>query len=55
MLTKKEPSSPPNRDLRKELEYLQARKSAIEALIQSMEDYDRFRPMPTSAPKRETA
>jgi hypothetical protein len=30
---------------RKELEYLNARKSALDSLIQSLEDYDRFRSM----------
>jgi hypothetical protein len=36
-------SPPPDRGSRKELEYLNARKSAIDGLIRSLEDYDRFR------------
>ena len=34
---------PPARGVRKELEYLYSRRSAIDALIQSLEEYDRFR------------
>jgi len=44
MFAKKEPGSlSPNRAYRKELDYLYARKSAIDNLIQSLEDYSRFR------------
>jgi len=44
MFAKKAPSSSTStRGNRKELDYLYARKSAIDALIQSLEDYDRFR------------
>lgn len=32
-----------HRDVQKELEYLYARKSALDALIQSLENYDRYR------------
>jgi hypothetical protein len=40
----KKPASPSSdRGYRKELEYLNARKSALDSLIQSLEDYDRFR------------
>ena len=31
------------RRVRQELQYLYARRSALDALIQSLEDYDRFR------------
>jgi hypothetical protein len=34
---------PPARGVRKELNYLYARRSTIDALIQSLEEYDRFR------------
>ena len=34
---------PPARGIRKELRYLYARRSNIEALIQSLEEYDRLR------------
>jgi len=48
LFPKKEPSSEsPNRGYRKELDYLYARKSAIDALIESLEDYDRFRAKPS--------
>ena len=44
MFAKKElPASTPLPEYRKELEYLYARRSAIDALIESLEDYDRFR------------
>jgi hypothetical protein len=39
----------------KNLEYLYARRLAIDALIQSLEDYDRFRAKHTSLDKRKTA
>jgi hypothetical protein len=55
MLVKKEPSSSPKSGIRKRLVYLQARKSAIDTLIQSLEDYERFRSRPTSNPKLKTA
>jgi hypothetical protein len=44
-----------DRGYRKELEYLNARKSALDSLIQSLEDYDRFRSAPTDHPKRKTS
>ena len=34
---------PPARGVRKELQYLYARRSTIDTLIQSLEEYDRFR------------
>ena len=34
---------PPARGVRKELQHLYARRSTIDTLIQSLEDYDRFR------------
>ena len=56
MFAKKEPrSSSPNRGYRKELDYLYARKSAIDALIESLEDYDRFRAKPATNRKLKMA
>ncbi len=44
LFVKKElPASPPVPEYRKELEYLYARRSAIDSLIESLEEYDRFR------------
>jgi hypothetical protein len=44
------------RTYRKELEYLYARRTAIDALIQSLADYDRFRARTASQPsKRKSA
>jgi len=55
MSEKKDPNSAsPHRVYRKQLDYLYARKSAIDSLIQSLEDYDRFRAKPT-APRLKTA
>jgi hypothetical protein len=51
MLAKKALSPSPNRGNRKKLGYLYARKSAIDALIQSLEEYDQFRPKPASGSK----
>lgn len=34
------------RDFQKELEYLYARKSAIDSLIASLEEYERYRAVP---------
>jgi hypothetical protein len=47
MLVKKPPSSSPDRGCRKSLDYLYARKSAIDAAIQSLEDYNQFRSKPS--------
>lgn len=48
-------TSVPDRAYRKELDYLYARKSAVDALIQSLEDYGRFHPKSPSDPKLKTA
>jgi len=55
MFPKKLAFPSPDRGYRKELEYLHARKSALDILIQSLEDYDRFRPTRTEGPKLKTA
>jgi hypothetical protein len=56
MLAKKGlPPTSPARPNRKELEYLYARRSAIDSLIQSLEEYDRFRARRLEEPKRKTA
>ena len=56
MLVKKGASPPsPTRQNRKELEYLYARRTAINTLIQSLEEYDRFRARRTEEQKRKTA
>jgi hypothetical protein len=54
MLAKKAPTSPA-RPARKELEYLYARRSAIDTLIQSLEEYNRFRALRYEESKRKTA
>jgi len=49
-------SSASGRTYRKELEYLYARRTAIDALIQSLADYDRFRGRTSTHPsKRKSA
>jgi hypothetical protein len=58
MFAKKVPPVPSGmgRSYRKELEYLYARRSAVDALIQSLQDYDRFRaPSPGGRMKRKLA
>ena len=56
MFAKKPPCAPPpNRTFRKELEYLYARRSAIDTLIESLEEYDRFRSIRGDPGKRKTA
>ncbi len=45
----------PNRELKKELEHLYARRSALDALIQSLEDYNRWRIQRIANQKRQTA
>ena len=45
----------PERGIQKELEYLYARRSAIDSLIQSLEMYDRFREKGPGESKRKTA
>jgi len=55
MLAKKGLSTSPARPARKELDYLRARRIAIDSLIQSLEEYDRFRERRSEEPKRKTA
>jgi hypothetical protein len=55
MFAKKTTSPPADRGYQKELEYLRARKLAIDGLIQSLEDYDRFRGERTDNRKRKIA
>lgn len=43
------------RTSRKNLEHLYARRSAIDALIESLQEYDRFREKRTGEDKRRTA
>ena len=45
-------SSSPARTYRKELEYLYARRTAIDTLIQSLEEYDRFRSIRDNPPRK---
>ncbi len=45
----------PARRLKKELEYLYARRSAVDLLIESLERYDRFRVVRTDLGKRTSA
>jgi hypothetical protein len=40
---------------RQELDYLYARRSAIDSLIESLEEYDRFREVPAEDGERQTA
>ncbi len=40
---------------RQELEYLYARRSAIDSVIESLAEYDRFRQAPAEDSKRRTA
>ena len=56
MLAKKGlyPTSPARMN-RKELDYLYARRSAIDTLIQSLEEYNRFRARQCEEPKRKSA
>ena len=65
MLAKTPPSASPNHDraqngraqngYRKELDCLYARMTAIDTLIHSLEDYDRFRSKASSESKLKTA
>ena len=56
MFAKKTLGSPiSSRPYKKELEYLHARKSALDTLIQSLEEYGRFRAIPVGGPGRKTA
>ena len=55
MFAKKVLSASSVRAYRKELEYLYARRSAVDNLIESLEDYDRFRETRTAESKRQMA
>jgi hypothetical protein len=56
MLAKKEfPASAPVPAYREELEYLYARRSTVDTLIESLEDYDRFRETRTDERERQMA
>ena len=55
MFGKKEPQSASIPAYRKELEYLYARRSVVDALIASLKDYDRFRETRTDESERRTA
>ena len=56
MLAKKKPPvSASTGAYRQELDYLYARRSAIDSLIESLEDYDRFREAPTEEGELRTA
>jgi hypothetical protein len=41
-----------SRTYRKELDYLYARRTAVDALIQTLQDYDRFRARTTTHPQK---
>ena len=45
----------PSRSLKKELDYLYARRSAIDTLIESLQDYTRFKNGMMRAEKRKSA
>jgi hypothetical protein len=49
------PASAPAPAYRKELEYLYARRSAVDTLIESLKDYDRFRETRPDYSQRQTA
>lgn len=49
------PGPPPLPTYREELEYLYARRSAIDSLIESLEDYSRFRAVRTAESELQTA
>jgi hypothetical protein len=56
MLAKKKPPvSASTGAYRLELDYLYARRSAIDSLIESLEEYDRSRETPTEDGERQTA
>jgi hypothetical protein len=56
MFAKKEiPASSPVHAYRKELKYLYARRLAIDSLIESLEEYDRFRVVPREKSERRIA
>jgi hypothetical protein len=45
----------PVRGYRRELQHLYARRTAIATLIESLEEYHRFRARPFESPKQQTA
>ena len=49
------PASAPVPAYRKELEYLYARRSVVDSLIESLEDYNRFRAIRTDEGELQTA
>jgi hypothetical protein len=56
LLAKKETDTAANgRVYRKQLEFLYARRTSIDALIESLEQYDRFREKRVTERKRQTA
>jgi hypothetical protein len=55
LVKKKTPVSACTGAYRQELDYLYARRSAIDSLIESLEEYDRFREVPTEEGERQTA
>jgi hypothetical protein len=55
LVKKKAPASVSARVYRQELDYLYARRSAIDSLIESLEEYDRFQEAPTEDRERQTA
>ncbi len=48
-------SLPVTREFRKELKYLYDRRAAIDSLIRSLEEYDRYQPRPQLVRRRRTA
>jgi hypothetical protein len=55
LVKKKTPVSASTGAYRQELDYLYARRSAIDSLIESLEEYDRFREAPTEEGELQTA
>jgi hypothetical protein len=49
------PTSEPERNIRKELEFLYHRRSAIESLIRSLENYRLFQPRPVELSRQKPA
>jgi hypothetical protein len=45
----------PAREFRKELEYLYARRAALDTLIRSLQEYERYLPKPQLVRKRRSA
>ena len=55
LVKKKTPVSASTSAYRQELDYLYARRSAIDSLIESLEEYDRFQEFPTEEGELQTA